>query len=281
MTSKNDRTILVARRVAIRLVASLAFAPSMAHAVFDAAVSPPRFELKAEPGAVIRETLTVSNGAAQPARYAVQTADWRIDDSGTVLYHEGGPAPDSCRPWTRLERHSISVAAQGSRSYRFEVHVPPDAKAGECRFALLVSSEAALVAPKGANGIQIPVVGRLGIIVYVTIGDAKPELKLVKVGMAKINGKATPVATFRNAGNAHGRVSGALAAKDAQGRKVELVAEEAVILPNVTKTIALSPVDYAAGEPRLPQFELVPPLHVRGKLQFLGGGQLAIDQIVR
>lgn len=263
------------------LLAGLALVSPTAQAVFDAAVSPPRFELKAKPGDVIRETLSVTNGAAQPARYGVKTADWELDDGGAVQYHEGAPGPDSCRPWARLERHTISVAPQGSRSYRFEVHVPPDAKTGECRFALLVSSEAVTVTPPGMNGIQIPVVGRLGIIVYVSVGEAKPELKLTHVGVAKINGKTLPVATFRNTGNAHGRVSGGLEAKDARGHVVELIAEEAAILPQASKTITLNPVDYASGEAKAPAFELVPPMHVRGKLQFLGGGEVAIDQVVR
>lgn len=281
MKSKNSSTPIFARSLAAALLTGLALASAEAHAVFDAAVSPPRFELKAEPGDVIRQTLTVTNGAAQPARYGVKTADWKIDNAGAVQYHEGAPGRNSCRPWARLERHTISVAPRGSRSYRFEVHVPPDAKTGECRFALLVSSEAAMVTPQGANGIQIPVVGRLGIIVYVTIGDAKPELKLTNAGIAKVNGRAMPVATFRNTGNAHGRVSGALEAKDARGHKIELIAEEAAILPQVSKTITLNPVDYASGEARAPAFELTPPMHMRGKLQFLGGGEVVIDQIVR
>ncbi len=281
MKSKNDSTSILVRPLAAALFMGLALTSFVAHAVFDAAVSPPRFELKAKPGDIIRETLIVTNGAAEPARYGVKTADWKMDDAGVVQYGEGAPGPDSCRPWVRLERHTISVAPQGSRSYRFEVHVPPDAKIGECRLALLVSSEATMVMPQGANGIKIPVVGRLGVIVYVTIGDAKPQLKLTKVGMAKANGKATPVATFRNTGNAHGRVSGALEAKDARGRKVELIAEEAAMLPQATKTITLSPVDYSSGEARAPAFELVPPIHLRGKLQLLGGGEISIDQIVR
>jgi hypothetical protein len=40
-------------------------------------------------------------------------------------------------------------------------------------------------------------------------------------------------------------------------------------------------VDYSTGEPKAPTFDLQPPLHVRGKLQFLGGGEVSIDQIVR
>ncbi len=281
MKSKSGSTSIFARSLAASLLAGLVLASTRAHAVFDAAVSPPRFELKAKPGDVIRETLTLTNGAVEPARYGIKTADWKMENAGAVQYYEDAPGPDSCRPWVRLERHTISIAPQSGRGYRFEVHVPPDAETGECRFALLVSSEAAMVTPQGASGTRIPVVGRLGVIVYITIGDARPELKLADVGMAKVNGKAIALAIFRNTGNAHGRVSGALEARDARGRKVELIAEEAAVLPHATKAIALNPVDYSSGEARTPAFELVSPLHVRGKLQFLGGGEVSIDRVVR
>jgi hypothetical protein len=128
-----------------------------------------------------------------------------------------------CCP-ARIERHEIAIVPGETRDYRFEVHVPENAKNGECRFALLVSSEAGTATPSGGSFIQIPIVGRLAVIVYVTIGDAKPDMKLERIAMQKINGKPLPVATFRNTGDAHGRVSGHLEALDANRHKVILVA---------------------------------------------------------
>ena len=262
------------------LAALLACSP--ASAVFDASVSPPRFELSAKPGEIVRQVVKINNGSVQPARYGVKTADWELEAKGGVRYYEGVPRADSCRPWVRLERHLISVGPKDNRNYRFEVHVPADAKPGECRFALLLSSEAALVAPPGGDrSIQIPVVGRIGVIVYVTVGGAKPELKLVGIETRKVDGRTMPVASFRNSGNAHGRVFGNLEAKDSKGRRVELVAEQAVLLPDASREIRLSPIDWSSGEAREPTFDLVPPMHVRGKLQFLGGGEVSIDQVIR
>lgn len=279
MKSNNHR---VAPRLAGTLGAllMLALIPAQpAWASFDVAVSPPRFELQAQPGSVVRETLSVTNWSREPGRYQVKTADWTLNQDGGLQYDEGAPAADSCRPWVRLERHTISVGSQGSRSYRFEIHVPPEAVPGECRFALLISSDATTLTPR--NHVQIPVVGRLGVIVYVTIGDAKPRLELTGLGFTKINGRNVPKASVRNEGNAHGRVFGSLEAKDAKGRKVELVADQGTILPGTSKTVALRPMDWSSGQATAASFDVVPPLHVRGKLQFLGGGEVSVDQIVR
>lgn len=250
-------------------------------AAFDTMVSPPRFELQAKPGEVVRQVLGVTNSSREVASFTVQTADWRLDETGAVAYIEGKPAADSCRRWVRIERYVIQIAPGQTRNYRFEVHVPPGTPSRECRFALLIGSEAAQVTPAGASQIQIPLIGRIGVIVYVAVADAKPKLELRRLGLLKIKGTTVPVATFRNAGNGHGRVLGAVEARDAKGRIVDLVAEQAVILPGAERTIELQPVDYSSGEPKRPGFDLVAPIHVRGRLEFQSGGEVKVDQVLR
>lgn len=283
-SSSDSRRTVSARAAATRLGLGLALLGAVvlpAGAVFDASIGPPRFELNAKPGEVIRQVVTISNGSVEPARYSVRTADWDLDSNGGVKYHEGAPRPGSCRSWARLERHEITVAPRGTRNFRFEIHIPPDASAGECRFAFLVSGEATKVTQSGPQSIQIPIVGRVGVVVYATIGDAKPDLRLANLSIRRVQGKTMPVATFLNQGKAHGRVFGNLQAKDAAGRQVDLIAEEAVILPGAQRGIALRPIDYSTGEGREPNFDLAPPMHVRGKLQLRGGGEVAIDQVLR
>jgi fimbrial chaperone protein len=252
-----------------------------AYAGFDASISPPRFELHAKPGDIVRQTVSINNLGNDPARYLTKTADWELGSAGEAHMEEGVPKQGSCRPWVRIERHEISVAPRDTRTYRFEVHVPKDAPSGECRFALLVSSDAGTVTPSGGSFIQIPIVGRVAVIVYVTIGDAKPVMNLERIAMQKKNGKFMPVATFRNSGNSHGRVSGSLEAIDAKQHKVVLVSDESVILPNTARGITLIPMDWSTGEAKPPAFDLALPMHIRGTLQFLGGGEAKIDLILR
>jgi len=266
--------------VALGLAITAATTYQPAHAAFDVSVSPPRFEFQAKPGDVIRQTVAINNLGIDAARYLTQTADWELGASGEAIIHDGPPGKNSCRPWVKIERHEIGVAPGETRNYRFEVHVPKDVGISECKFALLVSSNVGTVTPKGGTFIQIPIVGRLAVIVYVTIGDAKPILTLERIRMEKVSNRLLPVATFRNSGNSHGRVSGSLEALDSKQHKVDLIADDSVILPNTTRGINLNPTDWSTGEAKTPTFDLVPPMHVRGTLQLLGGGEVKIDQVL-
>ena len=280
MKSKNADFFSLACGLALLLTIAL-LAATPAHAAFDVSVSPPRFELHAKPGDIVRQTISINNLGNEPGRYLTKTADWELGASGEAVLQDATPKEGSCRPWVRLERHEISVAPRDTRIYRFEVHVPKDARNGECRFALLISASAGTVTPSGGSFIQIPIVGRLAVIAYVTIGDAKPDMKLERFAMQKMNGKLLPMATFRNSGNAHGRVSGHLEALDAKHHKVVLIADGSVILPNTARTIALTPMDWSSGQGKTPAFDLALPMHIRGTLQFLGGGEVKIDQVLR
>jgi hypothetical protein len=247
---------------------------------FDVSVSPPRIEQRAKPGKIARNTITITNFAKEPGQYLVKTADWELTKEGKVTFNEGAPNQGSCRPWVRIERHKLTLPAGATKSYRFEVHVPADMEAGECRFALLLSADPGMVSPVELEGIRIPLVGRVAVIAYVTVGKARPELKLQGLEMRERQGKTVPVAILQNAGNAHGRPAGDLTAVDASGRKTVLGVEPFPILPGETRAIALRPVDLSnRGGPAAP-VELKTPLTIRGKIQW-DGGSAKIDQVLR
>ncbi|MDH4135019.1 MAG: hypothetical protein OEV31_09505, partial [Gammaproteobacteria bacterium] len=59
------------------------------------------------------------------------------------------------------------------------------------------------------------------------------------------------------------------------------VSDESVILPRSTRTINLNPVDWSSGESKEPAYTLTLPMHIRGSLQYLGGGSIKVDQVLR
>lgn len=247
---------------------------------FDVSVSPPRIEQRAKPGKIARNTITITNFAKEPGRYLVKSADWGLTKEGRVTFNEGAPNEGSCRPWVRIERRQLTVPANATKSYRFEVHIPADVKAHECRFALLLSADPGTVEPMGLEGIRIPLVGRVAVIVYVTVGKARADLKLRGLEMRERQGKLVPVVILQNSGNAHGRPAGDLTAVDAGRRKTTLAVEPFPILPGETRAVALQPVDrFNRGGPA-PVFELKTPFTIRGKIQW-DGGSAKIDQVVR
>jgi hypothetical protein len=246
--------------------------PSMAAAQgFAVLASPPRFEGTAKAGETYRNIVELTNVADTGTRLNVKTADWTLDAAGRAVFSEV-LAADSCRPWVGIEARELQLAARGKRRFRFEVAVPADAPAGECRFALMVEGE-----PEASPGaVPVMVSGRLGIVVYVAIGDAAARLALVETRHAPAQGQDLPVLSIRNAGNAHGRLEGYLDGVDAQGSRFTFAPSSLPILAGETRDIVLTPVVDDEGTP-VPAIRY--PLTLEGRLDS-GAQRLGIDTTV-
>ncbi len=236
---------------------------------FAALVSPPRFELAAKPGETLREVVEITNASAQAAKYRLRTADWTFEENANVKFDDA-LKPGSCRPWVAIERRDIMVSPGGKYRYRFEVAPPADAPAGECRFAVLIEGDEQNVQTPG--GPSFPIAGRLGVIVYVTIGAAAPKLEVVGARTAAINGEVMPVMLVKNTGNAHGRLAGFLSGTDAAGKKLEFTPGTLPILPGETRAISL--VLYRERDEPL---KIAYPITIRGNLE-VGDGKLPFEQ---
>jgi hypothetical protein len=247
----------------VRFLVTVAFAALAAHANaqgFAALVSPPRFELSAKPGSQAREVIEITNASNQPAKFKLRTSEWTLDSGGAVKFDDA-LAPGSCRPWVAIERREITVSPGGKYRYRFEVAPPADAKTGECRFAILVEGDEQTVQTGG--GVSFPVAGRLGVIVYVTIGEAQPQLSVVGSKVAMVEQQPTPVIQVKNEGNAHGRISAFLSGTDTKGNKLEFTTSTLPILPGETRDIAIV-VRRDRDEPVAISY----PITIRGKLEW-------------
>jgi hypothetical protein len=252
------------RLLALLSLATLAL-PTLA-APFEVAISPSRFELAAKPGTRLGQSLTIYNVGAGPTDVAIRTLDWSYSADGNVSYHDE-LMPRSCRPWVTLERRTVRVPAQGKFAFRFQVEVPPDVARTECRFMLAVEGiEPAYQAQiqSGAASLSLPVSGRIAVAVYVMVGGAEPRLVVEQLGVRQIKGRATPVITINNAGDAHGRLEGGLEAQDAKGQKFVLVPEGTPIMPGQTRTLPLMP----RAEEGRPPVEVTLPIRSQGQLDW-------------
>lgn len=246
---------------ALFALAAISRAPGADAQGFAAIVSPPRFELAAKPGQKVRQVVEITNAGAQAAKYYFKTADWTLDKTGGVSFDESLPA-GSCRPWVAIEKREITVSSGGRYRYRFEISAPADAPPGECRFALLIEGDEQTVT--ATNGPAVPLAGRIGVIVYVTIGSAAPRLEVVASQVASVNGEATPVLQVKNTGNAHGRLDGFLTGTDASGQKLEFSVSTLPILPGETRAISLT---VNRGE-RDAAIKIAYPVTIRGNLEW-------------
>lgn len=257
-------------RTVFVLIALLALLPAHAAkaAGFSAMVSPPRFEDSAKAGTTYRNVVEITNVAAQSAHFAIATADWEFDAQDTAIFPDA-LSPDSCRPWVGIEAADITIAANARRRYRFEVAVPPGTADRECRFALMVNGDPENVPGKTA----LPVAGRIGIIVYLAIGGAAPQLSVSGSQARDVQGRIVPVLRIHNSGNAHGRLDGFIGGRDASGRKFALAPSNLPILPGETRDIPLSP---EGDNDAMPAPAIVWPLALKGHLDW-SGHRLDID----
>jgi len=226
---------------------------------FSGGVSPSRFELLSKPGDLVRKSIKIYNLGARPTQFKVRTVDWDYSADGQISFQDE-LATDSCREWVALERHKISVVPdpQRPRNFRFEIKIPENAPAKECRFALMMEGQSDAHTAQFADGqVTLPVAGRIAVIVYLGIGGVEPEISIGRLSVRQVNSRKIPVLQVRNEGQAHGRLDADLIAKTADGKRLPLTIATSPILPGQTRFLALSPV---AGT------ELVYPLTVKGKI---------------
>lgn len=226
---------------------------------FTAAVSPPRFELGIKPGERVRHVMEMTNPNNQSTRFRIKTADWLLDaDGGLAFFDE--LQPGSCRPWVALEAREIMVSASGKYRYRFEIAAPEGTASGECRFVMLIEGDEQ---PVKAGDLSFPISGRIGVIVYVVVGDAAPQLEVIGTRVRTINGASLPVVDVRNSGKAHGRISGFLSGTDASGKKLDFDPATLPILPGELRGITLTP-STGRDEP----ITIAYPVTIRGTLEW-------------
>ena len=254
------------------LLSTLVALPQLAAAQqFAAVVSPPRLEFAAKPGERSRQVVEITNASMQPATYHVKTADWTLADDGGVSFSDE-LAQDSCRPWVAIERRDIEVPAGGRYRFRFDVETPADTPARECRFGLMVEGDPTPVQSPG--GLVIPVSGRIGVIVYVAVGDIAPDLAIAPAGIVDVNGNPMPAVTVQNTGTAHGRLDGFLSGTDAKGRDLDFTPSTLPILPGETRTMA-----FAATDGLAPVTTIAYPVRIKGTIEWGDGKRTEFDQL--
>ncbi|MEJ8854884.1 hypothetical protein WKW79_09915 [Variovorax robiniae] len=248
----------------------LGLACPAALAQFALAVSPPRFEIRAEPGKPTRQVIELSQVDARPGTYRVRTADWVLRPDASVDFSDD-LAQGSCRPWVAIERREVVVSPGRPHRFRIEVTPPLDTPPSECRLAVLIEGKEQAAGP----GMPIGLAGRIGVIVYVAVGQVQPALAIVGSAVQQINGQRMPVLKVRNDGSAHGRLAGFLGGTDASGTALEFTAASAPILPGETRDIALTATRAGNADA---QVQVRFPVTVRGTLEWGESGSMPVDE---
>ena len=124
-----------------------------------------------------------------------------------------------------------------------------------------------------SQGLDVPVTGRIGVIVYVTIGNGAPNLELLGPKVVTLNGQRIPALRVHNAGNAHGRMGGFLRGTDARGVAYDFTPSDFPILPGEQREVFLTPSNGTDEHPTL-SF----PVTVKGTLEW-ADQKTKLDQV--
>ncbi len=247
----------------------LAIAPLTGQAQgFAAYITPPRFEVQVTAGQSLRQVIEIQHVGQQKGNFRIYTSDWTLNADNSVTFSEA-LAADSCRPWVAIERRDLVIEPGARYRYRFEITPPPGTTARECRFAIMVEG---LDAAQARGNLNMPVSGRIGVVVYAAIGGAAPRLELVGTKVSMVDGKPTPVVEVRNRGNAHGRLEGFLNGTDATGERFEMAPADLPILAGEVRAVTINPV----AEEGKPAREIRFPLTIKGNLEW-GTNRLPLD----
>jgi len=253
--------------------------PVVSQGDFALRISPPNFEFKVKPGQIIRDTIALENTDVNRGTYDVRTADWELNENGgVVIFPADQSLPStSCRPWTRIERNTLSLAPNRTKRYRFEVNVPHDAPDGECRFAIVIGPSADTAATMNMGSLNVPVVGSIAVVVYVTVGEATPDLSLKEVKRLNTGEGAAIAMRLRNSGTAHARPFGSLKVKDAKGKSAELLIVPFPVLPGEARDIRLAVDSRFSGIESMEALTF--PISLKGLVEW-DGGKMKIDTVV-
>lgn len=192
-------------------------------------------ELTVVPGGQYEFSFVVRNELPAPERFALYPGDWDRDEWGENRFYPPGTRPRSLAPWITLRPASLFLGPGEAREVRGAVAVPPNATAGTYWGIVFVHGEPR---PVEHGGTTVMVAKRIGIKVYATVGNPRPQGTVRKLEVRGLSPLWVGL-EFVNSGLANLRgVRAEFRVYDAQGQELARVEAAAVpVLPGGSRWI--------------------------------------------
>lgn len=203
------------------------------------AVSPPTFELSANPGDTLKNSLRVDNIVNQPIEVTVDTRNF------TALGEEGGinlseeDTGYALADWIKVTPERTTIPANESRVFNYTISVPQNASPGG-RFGSIIFK----TTPKPVTGQNGVAVGQeIGALVFLKIsGDVKEGASIAGFGSTSGLHNSGPVGfevRVKNEGNVQFKPTGTITISNFFGRKVATIPiQEQNVLPGAIRKMA-------------------------------------------
>jgi len=217
-----------------------------APAGFAVEMTPARLELKVEPGKTARAAVKLRTRGRMLQKVEVSTGAFGLNDEGSPVFDNPKDAPVSAAKWITASNQEFKINPNQDKLLRLEVNVPPGTPPGGYRAAVFIAppKDDAKSKKTGAN---VFLVGRLALLVYVTVGGATPDGTVKswewrQLPPAKSDNLALQVT---NQGTAHLRLAGVARVTDSQGKAYDAVVPGVPVLQGQTRWVSLEFVEGA------------------------------------
>ncbi len=193
-------------------------------------ISPPNFEIEAEPGQVVAQVIRVSNRGDSPLPITMQIAGFQpTGQQGQVALSEEKEAEFGVVTWTTVTPKEFTLASGDEQEVTFLIVVPDSAPPGGQYMSILASLG-------GGDATQGVTVGqRIGSLILLRVaGEVVEKVELTSLDAPALASKG-PInfdVLVSNIGNVHVSPAGVITIKDTFGNEIEkLTLEQRNVLP--------------------------------------------------
>ena len=203
--------IKILKNILISFVLVLIFSnPSFAWTV-----SPVRFDIKANKGKEYTLTFAVLNESQlYQKRFEIQLDDWTINKNNDFLRRAFSKEVNnkySATSWIKVTPQQFVVPPGETKTIRFTIKIPTTLPSdGDYTVGIFVGEKNIEKPPKGEKIVHIKQDTFIGVVVYVKIGEEKPDialkdLKVESKPVTKELSKVTVSPVYENKGNIYSR----------------------------------------------------------------------------
>jgi hypothetical protein len=218
---------MIAATLGISAIAMVLVAPKFLNAEAQNAnrtvtLIPPSFELFANPGESISETLRIKNESDVEGTFQILVENFRATgEDGNVDLYEDDDNTFSLAKWVTVDTKNLTIGPKEEKSVRFTINVPKNAEPGGHYGSVLVK----MGGDQQVSGGGAQVSSRVGSLVLLRVsGNVKEEANVESFTALKGYYDNTPIdleLRVKNTGNNHVRPSGKILITNVFGQKVD------------------------------------------------------------
>lgn len=184
-------------------------------------IIPPKFELFANPGDIVTETIRVKNESPDPMVFGILVEDFSsAGEEGSVVLEEGeSDSSYSLKSWIEPSANNLTLQPNEEQVFPFTITIPRDAEPGG-HYASILFQIGEGQAEAGVTSVQ----HRVGSLVLLRISGNVVEDANIETFDAPVYSTSAPVVfnlRVKNDGTTHIRPSGTIIITNLFGQKVD------------------------------------------------------------